>query len=77
MDLAAYVAVFKSLSKQLQRQAKIRSVYDFFILDDTSVNQRYFYVSVVYKSSPNLRLILASVENTDRYRFRFLRTMCF
>ena len=52
MDLAAYVAVIKSLSKQLQRHGKIISVYDFLILDDTYVNQRYFYISVVYKSSP-------------------------
>ena len=58
MDLAAYVADFKLLSKTqssyivkdsklLHRHGEFMSIYDYFILDDTSFNQKY----VVYESS--------------------------
>ena len=40
MDLTTNVADFKSLSNHLQRNYKIVSIYDYFILDDTSFNQK-------------------------------------
>ena len=34
-------------SKYLQRHSKIMSIYDYFMLGDTSFNQKYFFISVV------------------------------
>ena len=47
MDLISSIADFKLLSKKLKRHGNIMSVYDYFILDDTPINQKHFFMSIV------------------------------
>ena len=50
MDLTTNVADFRSFSNQLQRNGNSMSIYDYFILDDTSLNQRQFFIGVACES---------------------------
>ena len=81
MDLAAYVADFKLLSKTqssyivkdsklLHRHGEFMSIYDYFILDDTSFNQKY----VIYESSfKNLKLFVVSSQGCIENPVKHLR----
>ena len=55
------------------------SIYDHLILDDTSLNQKCFIISVVCVSlsEKKKKILLASVGNTDKYIFCFFGTRHF
>ena len=51
MNLTNYITDFKLLSEQLREHWKTMSILDYFMLDDTSFMQKYFFINDVYESS--------------------------
>ena len=50
MEVTTNVADFKLLSRELQRNNKLMSIYQYSIQDDLSCNKNFFFITVICES---------------------------